>query len=237
MPPAASTTAGTSRRPTRPGPRARRPLLLAIAGSSGSGKSWLAARLARALGSEAQVLSLDRFYRDRSKLAPAARRRVNFDSPRAIDWPLFLRCLQRLQSGRSAELPIYDFATHTRRAETERFHPGRIVLVEGLWPWQPRRLRHAYAARIYRHTPDPLCLARRTTRDVRERGRTATFARTQWRTHTQPMARRYVLPQRLTADVELGAAPTPGELRQLVNWIHRLCPTPTAPTPPRRRAL
>ncbi len=224
------------RRPPRTGRRARRPLLLAIAGSSGSGKSWLADRLARALGPDAQVLSLDRFYRDRSRLSPAARHRVNFDSPRAIDWPLFLRCLRHLQSGRSAELPHYDFATHTRRPETERFHPGRIVLIEGLWPWQPRGLRHAYAARIYRHTPDAICLARRTARDVRERGRTATFARSQWRTHTQPMALRHVLPQRRTADVELGPRLTPAELRQLVNWIHRLCPNPSVHVPPRRPA-
>lgn len=233
--PTASATLRPRRRPSRPETRARRPLLLAIAGSSGSGKSWLAARLARALGPTAQVLSLDRFYRDRSTLSPAARRRVNFDSPRAIDWPLFLRCLRRLQSGRSTAVPLYDFATHTRRAETELFHPGRIVLVEGLWPWQPLRLRRIYAARIYRHTPDPVCLARRTARDVRERGRTAAFARKQWRTHTQPMAKRFVEPQRRTADIELGAAPTPAELRQLVNWIHRLCPAPSAPQPPRCR--
>lgn len=228
----------TPRRQTAPPSGSpRRPVLVAIAGASGSGKSWLAQALNRELSPQGAVLSLDRFYRDRSHLAPAARDRVNFDSPRAIDWERVEACLKDLHAGRAVEVPIYDFATHTRSARTERLVPREIVLVEGLWPWWRSRLSRFFSLRIYRQAPARVCLERRTSRDVQERGRTAAFARRQWREHTQPMARKYVLPQRRSADLEVGEALSAMELRRLARWLRelaRLSPSssPTSPGHP-----
>src|SRR5579862_7022667 len=120
---------------------ADRPRLVAIVGGSGAGKSWLAQQLQRRLGKEATRLCLDDFYRDRAHLPVAQRGQINFDHPRAIDWPLFEAILRACRAGRLLAVPRYDFSRHVRRRSPGWWRPKPVVLVEGLWLLRRASLR------------------------------------------------------------------------------------------------
>jgi len=196
--------------------------LIAIAGGSGSGKTWLARRLRRRLGSRAAVLSLDDFYRDLSHLPPRQRAKVNFDSPRALEWPLFAARLAAIRRGEPVSLPRYDFATHTRLARARRWRVRPLVLVEGLWPWWRRELQRLYSLKVFRTGSACLHLARRLDRDVRCRQRSARSVQRQWATQVEPCYRRYVQPQQRSADLTLPATISAAELDGLVRRLREL---------------
>ena len=193
--------------------------LVAIAGGSGSGKTWLARRLQRALGTGAALVSLDDFYRDLSHLPPAQRRRVNFDSPAAIDWPTVQAFLKALQRSEPTVLPRYDFTTHTRLAPPRRWRPRRIILLEGLWPLRTVELRRLYGFSIFVACPEELRLERRLRRDQQERGRSRASVLRQFRDQVAPMHRRFVEPQARHADVVLRHPPTTVTVRELAEQI------------------
>ena len=199
-------------------------VLVAIAGGSGSGKTWLAAALRRRLHPRAGLLSLDDFYRDLAELPVAERARINFDSPAAIDWKLFEASLRAIARGETPILPRYDFAQHTRAPATRRWRRRDIVLIEGLWPWVKPRLRGQYALRIYRSTDTDRRYQRRLTRDIKERGRTPDDVERQWNSQVEPMHVRHVAPQRKSAHLVLDAIVTPRELARLACHIRALRP-------------
>ena len=204
---------------------------MAIVGGSGSGKSWLAAALRARLGERAGSLCLDDFYRDRSSLPLGRRARLNFDHPRAIDWPEFEQVLSALQSGEPVRLPQYDFAQHVRNSEPNCFLPKPIVLVEGLWLLCRPALRRRFALSIYVECAAAVQLQRRLARDTAERGRTAAQVRAQFRRTVAPMGRRYVLPQKRWADLVACSPLTSEALEGMAERIWRLASagTPSGP--------
>ena len=173
--------------------------LIGIAGPSGSGKSFLASHLRRAL--QAEVLELDRYYRDLSHLPLAERGRVNFDAPEALEHELLIEQVARLRNRETVQLPVYDFTTHTRVAKTETLPSSEIIIVEGLFTLHWPGLRELLGAKVYVDLHDELCLTRRTARDVRERGRTVESVMEQYEATVAPMAQRYVRPTIAHADV------------------------------------
>jgi uridine kinase len=183
--------------------RDRAPVLVAIVGGSGAGKSWLAERLETALAGQATRLALDDFYRDRSYLSLAQRTRINYDHPRAIDWAGFERVLRCLRAGRTPCVPRYDFATHSRLKERRRLQPKPIVLVEGLWLLRRPALRRSFTLRLFLQCATRTRLQRRLARDKQSRGRTEGSVRAQFRDMVEPMHRKFVEPQARWADVVL----------------------------------
>jgi uridine kinase len=181
----------------------KQPLLVAIVGGSGSGKSWLADKLQAALGSHAGRLSLDDFYRDRSYLSAAKRARLNFDKPSAVDWPTFERVLHSSLHWRKVYIPRYDFTTHCRLARWRVLQPKPIILVEGLWLLRSPRIRKFFGFRIFLDSSMQLRLGRRLARDVKDRGRSRKSVRNQFRNTVEPMHRRFVAPQIHWADIVL----------------------------------
>lgn len=208
-----------ARAPVRPAPA---PFLVAIAGGSASGKTWLARRLQRRLRPHAGILSLDAFYRDQSHLPPRARATLNFDAPRALDWPLLVDRLQDLRAGRPTRLPRYDFVSHTRLPSTRPCPARPILLVEGLWPWWRPALEPLFDLRVYLDIPEETRLPRRRQRDLQERGRRPCDVDHQWRRQSQPMFSRFVRPQRARAHLVLGPALGNEQLRQLETHIRSL---------------
>src|SRR5436309_2134486 len=104
-----------------------KPRLVAIVGGSGAGKSWLTDRLQKVFGEKAARLCMDDFYQDRSYLAETQRARINYDHPRALDWPCLGEFLQDCRAGRACRRPRYDFQTHTRLNDFEKWHPKPLV--------------------------------------------------------------------------------------------------------------
>ncbi len=180
-----------------------RPLLIAIAGGSGSGKTWLAERLAAALEPLAERISQDDFYVDRSHVAESRRVSINFDHPRAIDWVALEAVLQRLLKGESAELPCYDFKTHCREKRTRRIEPRPVILLEGLWLLRRPALRRLFDVKVFIECPAPTRLRRRIERDMASRGRTRASVEQQFCETVEPMHQQFVAPQKCWADVVL----------------------------------
>ena len=169
---------------------------IAMVGGSGSGKSWLAAIMQEQLGPDAVHLGLDDFYRDLGHLPEAQREHVNFDDPEAIDWEALRGVLECLERGEPARIPIYDFVTHTRRAETRALAQARFVLLDGLWLLHHDWLREKFAFSVYVDCPEEERMRRRIERDVMTRGRTEESVMRQFVNHVQPMHELFVEPQR-----------------------------------------
>lgn len=197
------------------------PILVAIVGGSGSGKTWMAERLESALAPNAVRLSLDDFYRDRSHLSLARRARINFDQPRAIDWSGVETAVRGLAAGRSARIPHYDFKTHSRLRTCKTVPAKPIVLIDGLWLLRRASLRSLFQVRIFIECPLRTRLRRRLKRDVGLRGRTVASVRRQFRETVEPMHRLHVAPQRCFADVVLRGTCSNDDIRRLAQRIRR----------------
>ncbi len=181
------------------------PVVLAIAGCSGSGKTTLAAELARTLGGV--HFHFDTYYRDLSHLPLTERAQQNFDNPALIESPVLIEQVSALSRGKSIERPVYDFATYVRiPGNTETFHPGPYVIVEGLFALHYKELLPLYQLRVYIDTPDELCFERRLKRDVQQRGRTPDSVRRQYDATVRPASLAYVRPSAIHADLVVDGA-------------------------------
>jgi uridine kinase len=204
----------------------KRPVLVAIVGGSGAGKSWLAERLHQALGIKAARFSLDNFYRDRSNLSPARRDRLNFDHPRSISWSELEAVLRQLRSGRPARLPGYCFVTHCRLTKTTLIRPRPVILVDGLWLFRRPALRRHFELRIFLDCPRRIRMERRLARDAKTRGLSREANKKIFLTMVEPMHKKYVAPQRRWADVVLGKSWGEGDIKELLRLLSlRLSPS------------
>jgi len=190
------------------------PLLVGIAGGSGSGKSSLAGALETALGRDRTArICHDAYYRDRAAVPPHARHGLNYDVPDAFDQALFVEHLQALRAGRAVSPPAYSFTTHCRTGHLPLVAPRPIVLVEGiLLLWDPG-VRATLDLRIFLDAPERVRLERRLKRDVSERGRTTDGVLLQFAATVREAHRTYVEPTRAMADLVLG---TSGRLEPMV---------------------
>ena len=177
-----------------------KPHMIGIAGPSSSGKTELARRLAKNL-SGAPILSLDSYYRGMEEIPLEARKKVNFDHPDALDWPLLGRHLQELSGGQAIDEPVYSFADYARTAATKHVAPADFVIVEGLFVLHWPELRALLDTKVYVDTEASVCFNRRLKRDVAERGRTPESVCEQYERTVRPSAEWFVIPSRRFADV------------------------------------
>jgi uridine kinase len=201
-------------------PQCSRTLLIGIAGASGSGKSYLAERVANAL--RAPVLSLDSYYRDLAHLPLAERATQNFDHPDALDWSLLLQHLGLLAIGQGACVPTYDFETHTRTAQVAALVPTPYLVLEGIHALYHPAVRELLTLQVFVDLPAEVCLERRLERDVRDRGRTPESVHEQYERTVLPMYHEFVLPCRAYADVSVPGDNYANHSAQVVlNWLRR----------------
>lgn len=194
-----------------------KPILVLIGGPTCSGKTTVAGAVRDRIGRHAcTVIELDRYYRDLSHLPPTVRAAANFDHPDAIDWALLKEHVRSLCSGESVAAPTYDFANHTRRAETVEIGSTPVLLVEGVLALCDEELASAASLRIYIDAPDALCLGRRIARDVTERGRSERSVREQFARTVRPMAEEFVKPMKLRCELVLDGSARIDDLAQCV---------------------
>ncbi len=178
----------------------RRPLLVGIAGGSGSGKTTVADAVAEALP-EVALLQHDAYYRDRRDLDFEERTRLNYDHPDSLETELLIEHLDLLTQGIPIERPVYDFSVHLRSDEVVRIEPASIIVVEGILVLADKDLRDRLNLKIYVDTDPDLRLARRLERDITERGRTVDSVLKQYFETVRPMHLEFVEPSKRYADL------------------------------------
>jgi uridine kinase len=204
-------------------------LLIGIAGGTGSGKTTVASKIVEALPpGQALLLQQDSYYRDRGYLALAQRSLINFDEPEALENERLERDLRDLGAGRAVDAPLYDFATHTRRAETRRLEPCQIVVVEGILLFAVAPVRDLFDLRLFVDTPDDVRLLRRIKRDLTERRRDIDAIEAQYLSTVRAMHELHVAPTRQHAHLII---PEGGQNTQALDVIvgrllHMLSPVP-----------
>lgn len=177
-----------------------KPVIIGIAGGSGSGKTALAEELAREM--EGTHFHLDHYYRDLSHLTYEERRRQNFDHPDVIESDLLIAHVGRLARGHSIRQPQYDFANHIRLQGVQKLiEAHRLLIIDGIFALHYKGLRELYDLSIYVDTPDDVCYQRRLARDIRERGRSAESVAKHYADTVRPMAELYVRPSAIHADL------------------------------------
>ncbi len=178
------------------------PLVIAIAGGSGSGKTTVANEILKRVGADKiAYLPHDAYYRDLKDLPPAQRASINFDHPNSLETSLLIEHVKQLKNWQPVNLPIYDFTTHTRTNQIVRIEPQRVVIVEGILIFAEQELRELFDIKIFVDTDPDLRFIRRLHRDITERGRTTESVINQYLNTVRPMHLEFVEPSKRYADV------------------------------------
>lgn len=177
-------------------------IIIGIAGASGSGKSLLSKTIIDELGSnKVAVISEDSYYRTLDHLPVSERAKINFDHPDSLDHKLMVEQIKQLQEGKTAQIPIYDFSTHSRKKETRKVSGHTIVVLEGILIFVDEALRQQMDIRIFMDTPSDISLLRRIYRDMAERGRTLESILEQYERTVRPMYLQFIEPSKRYADI------------------------------------
>ena len=178
------------------------PLVIGIAGGSGSGKTTVAQEILQRVGPDRiAFLQHDSYYKDLSGLPPTQRAEVNFDHPNSLETDLLIEHIASLRAGKAVEVPIYDFSTHSRTNRTFQVQPRRVILVEGILIFTEAALRQMFDVKIFVDTDSDIRFIRRLERDLAERGRTTESVVKQYQATVRPMHMEFVEPSKRYADV------------------------------------
>jgi uridine kinase len=179
-----------------------KPIVIGLAGGSGSGKTTVAQEILSRVGAEnISFLPHDAYYLDFGNLSFSQRAVINFDHPDSLETTLLIEHIQQLKMGRPIELPIYDFKTHSRTLKTIRVEPHPVILVDGILIFAEPELRKMFDVKIFVDTADDLRFIRRLQRDIAERGRTVNSVIEQYQRTVRPMHMEFVEPSKRYADV------------------------------------
>jgi uridine kinase len=178
------------------------PIVIGIAGGTGSGKTTVANVILERVGANnIAFLAHDAYYKDLSDLPRAQRDVINFDHPDSLETVLLVDHLKGLTQWQVVDIPIYDFTTHTRTTQTQRMDPKPVILVEGILVFAEVSLRDLFDVKIFVDTPADIRFIRRLQRDIQERGRTVESVIRQYETTVRPMHLEFVEPSKRHADV------------------------------------
>lgn len=197
-----------------------RPLVIGIAGGSGSGKTTIAHAIVEPLSADdVSFLEHDAYYRDQRDVPFEERVRTNYDHPDSLETDLLVRHIGDLRAGHPIEKPVYDFAGHTRTDATVEVKPTRVVVVEGILILVEPALREVMDLRIYVDTDADLRLMRRLQRDIEERGRTVESVMRQYLATVRPMHLQFVEPSKRYADIIIPEGYNPGAVGTVTSMI------------------
>lgn len=180
--------------------------IIAIAGASASGKSLFSQTIYSELVSELEngsiaIIEEDAYYRDQSHLPFEHRTQTNYDHPDAFEHSLLVHHLSELKQGRSVEVPVYDYALHTRSEKSRKINPAKIIIVEGILLLSDPDLCNEFDIKVFIDTPLDICLMRRMQRDIEERGRSLPSVIEQYQATVRPMFYQFIEPSKHNADV------------------------------------
>jgi len=178
------------------------PVLIGVAGGSGSGKTTVSRAILDGVGRDRiAYLQHDAYYCDRSTLPVAERAQINYDHPDSLETELLIAHLKALRAGHAIEAPQYDFARHVRRVETKHIAACPVILIEGILIFVDRALRELFDIKIFVDTDADVRFIRRLQRDVAERGRTVESVIAQYQATVRPMHLEFVEPSKRYANL------------------------------------
>lgn len=179
-----------------------RPLVIGIAGGTGSGKTTVARKIAASMPEgSVSILEHDAYYRNHPALSFDARCDLNYDHPDSLETELLVDHLTTLRSGVAVDIPIYDFSTHSRRTESKKIEPTPVIILEGILVFVEAALREKLDIKIFVDTDADIRILRRMRRDIEQRGRTFESVREQYYRTVRPMHLQFVEPSKRWADL------------------------------------
>jgi uridine kinase len=179
-----------------------KPLIIGIAGGTGSGKSTVARKVAEALrASSVAFIDMDAYYRNFAHLPLEERRHINWDHPDAFDIALFVEHIARLARGEAIGKPVYDFVAHLRSPQTIHVEPADVVVIDGILLFVERAVRELCDVKVFVDADADIRLVRRIRRDMHARGRALDEILDQYLSTVQPMHLQFVEPSKRYADV------------------------------------
>ena len=179
-----------------------KPVIIGIAGGTGSGKTTVARAIYDRVGRDRiEWISHDSYYRNFEALTPEEKHHINYDHPDSLETELLARHLDVLAKGAAVEVPIYDFTNHSRKDETQRVEPRRVIIVEGILVLAEPELRRRIDIKLFVDTPSDIRFMRRLVRDIKSRGRSMESVIEQYMTTVRPMHEEFVEPSKRYADL------------------------------------
>ncbi len=179
-----------------------KPLIIGIAGGTGSGKSTVARRIAEALTpASVAFIDMDAYYRNFVELSLDERRKVNWDHPESFDTNLLVHHLDQLAARVPIDKPVYDFVRHLRAEESKPVAPADVIVLDGILLFVDQRVRERCDVKVFVDTDADERLIRRIRRDMKVRGRPLEEILDQYLTTVQPMHLQFVEPSKRYADL------------------------------------
>lgn len=193
------------------------PVIIGIAGGTGSGKTTIARRIYEHIGRDRiEWISHDAYYLNFADLSLEERHRINFDHPDSLETSLMVEHIDQILDGKAVELPIYDFALHARSQQTRRVEPKPAIIVEGILVLAEPEIRKRIDIKLFVDTPADIRFLRRLRRDIESRGRTVDSVIEQYLSTVRPMHEEFVEPSKRFADLII---PEGGENRVALDAI------------------
>ena len=178
-----------------------KPLIIGLAGGTGSGKTTLVNRLLEQFGEDISVLPHDSYYAAHHELTLEERQALNYDHPASFDTHRMIQDLRDLKAGKAVQCPVYDYTIYDRTDETVTLSPNKVILVEGILIFENKELRDLLDIKIFVDTDADVRILRRLTRDVKDRGRSLDSVVEQYLSTVKPMHDQFVEPSKRYADV------------------------------------
>lgn len=180
-----------------------KPILILLAGGSGSGKTTVAEEIIKNLPADIDGIAIcqDRFYHDNAKDKTKNLDDFNYDHPNALNWRLMRKQLKSLLSNKVTYLPIYDYKIHGHLKEKDKVKPTDVIIFEGIHALYDEEINNLSDLKIFVDTPKDESFIRRLERDVKMRNRSIDSVISQWRVTVRPMYDAFIEPTKLKADI------------------------------------
>lgn len=179
-----------------------RPVLIGVAGGSGSGKTTVARELYRQfMDQSVLMIEQDSYYKDQSHMTMEERVKTNYDHPFAFDNDLLLSHLHELLDYQAIEKPQYDFKGHNRSKETVHVQPASVIILEGMLILEDQRIRDLMDIKVFVDTDADVRIVRRIQRDIEERGRSLDSVVQQYLNVVRPMHLQFIEPTKKFANI------------------------------------
>lgn len=194
-----------------------KPLVIGIAGGSGSGKTTVSKEISKRLPADrVLILTEDAYYNDNSALSMDERKKINYDHPNAYDTDLLIEQLQDLLNGKAIEMPTYNFNILSRAKDTIHVEPADIIILEGILVLASEELRKFMDIKLFVDADDDIRFIRRLQRDTQERGRSIDWIISQYLATVKPSYNQFVEPSKKYADIII---PQGGENQVAIDMV------------------